>query len=447
MKIYIRAAVSIENLKNQFKDYLDKHYYDDDALDLLLSVDPTYTSNSGYGGKYAVWLLNQAKKGNYDRSDMNNVRDALKMFIRKSDKFKYQDLGRYKTVDEFIQDSHTVGNMPLTEKEKKKQLKKEAHSADIEDKKLLATDGNWELWTPLSYPGSISLAREGGVKAEWCTAYEGDDSYYQDYTSQGPLYIFINKNNPKEKYQTHFETKSWFFNIHDNDLGRGALIKFLFKHRNFLDPLGMTITPFREIIQSGKLYDTNKVEITSTGDSFVVRGEVLHDYIEDTYIEVPDNITKLIPYAFEGCDKVTGIDLNNVKSIDSYAFDGCNSLRTLDLSNVNTVTRYTFSGSRLTELVLSDHLISYYATTLKYPEDLKTIKLPGNISVNLYFLSSLPKSLKDLYIYSDDVKVGFSLKAKSNNSFTMHLANSASAKTFAEEVSEYFPNVKIVYDL
>jgi len=238
MKVYIRATVSIENLKTQFKDFLDEHLYDDDTLDEILSVDPTYKSGSGYAGKYGVWLLNQAKKDNYTRADMNNLKDALKMFIRKSDKFKYQDLGRYKTVDEFIEDSHRVGNMPLTDQEKKKQLKKEAHAADVEDKELLATDGNWELWTPLTYPGSISLAREGGTKAEWCTAYEGDDSYYQDYTRQGPLFIFINKNNPKEKYQTHFETESWFFNINDNDLGRSALIKFLFRHRNFLDPLG-----------------------------------------------------------------------------------------------------------------------------------------------------------------------------------------------------------------
>jgi len=111
------------------------------------------------------------------------------------------------------------------------------------------------------------------------------------------------------------------------------------------------------------------------------------------------------------------------------------------------VNSHTFSGSRLTELVLSDHLITYYATTLKYPEDLKTIKLPKVTSVSQFFLSALPKSLNDLYIYSDDVKSDFYLSDKSNNKFNLHLTNSASAKTFAEEVSECFPNVKIIYDL
>ena len=446
MKVYIRAAVSIENLKNQFKDFLDKKYYDDDALDLLLSVDPTYTSNSGYGGKYAVWLLNQAKKGNYTRSDMNNIRDALKLFIRKSNKFKYQDLGRYKTVEEFIRDSHAVGNMPLTEKEKKKQLKKEAHNADVEDKKLLATDGNWELWTPLTYPGSISLAREGGTKAEWCTAYEGDDYYYQDYTSKGPLYVFINKNNPKEKYQTHFETESWFFNIHDDDLGRGALIKFLSKHRNFLDPLGITITPFKEIIQSGKLYGTNKIEITSTGASFVIRGEVLHDYANDTYIKVPDSITKLVPYAFEGCDNVTDIDLNNVKSIDSYAFEGCKSLKTLDLSNVEGLSRTALIGNNITELTVSNSIIDF-CNSYKFPDSLKTFIVPENMSISLYFLGAMPYQIKNLYVYSRDISIRFSLKYKSDRHYTLHLTNSESTRAFAETVSEYCQNVKIVYDL
>ena len=446
MKVYVRAAVSVENLKNQFKDFLDKHYYDDDALDLILSVDPTYDNNSGYGGKYAVWLLNQAKKGNFSRSDINSLKDALKLFIRKADKFQYQDLGRYKTVDEFVRDSRRVGNMPLTDQEKKKQLKKDAHNANNEDKKLLATDGNWELWTPLSYPGSISLAREGGVKAEWCTAYEGDDSYYQDYTSQGPLFIFINKNNPSEKYQTHFETDSWFYNLGDKDLGRGALFKFLVKHRNFLEPLNVTIEPSDEVIVSGKLRATSTIKIQETGDTFRFAEKILHDYANDTHIVVPDNIRRLNSYAFEDCSNATTIDLNNVDSIDSYAFDGCSSLRELDLSNVSGLSYRALLGSGIVELTVADQIIRLCSSYI-FPDSLKTLIVPENMSISLYFLGAMPYQIDDLYVYSKDINIRFSLKTKSDKHYTLHLADSASTRAFAETVSEYCQNVKIVYDL
>ena len=446
MKLYIKAAVSIENLKNQFKDFLDKHYYDDDALDLLLSVDPTYNSDSGFGGKYAVWLLNQAKKGNYGRGDMNNVRDALKLFIKKPDKFQYQDLGRYKTVDEFIQDSHRVGNMAPTEQEQKKQLKKDAHNAGDQDKKLLATDGNWELWTPLTYPGSISLARWGGVKAGWCTAYDGDDDYYQDYTSQGPLFVFINKSNPEEKYQTHFETESWFYNIEDKDLGERALFRFLLKHRKFLEPLGLTIIAGDEVIIEGKLRATQCITGDNLMHPFRVAGEVLHDYADDTYIKVPDSIKRLNSYAFTDCSKVIDIDLNNVAVIESYAFDGCSSLEALDLSKLDGLSFRALSGCNISELTVDDSILNY-CSSFKFPSSLRTIIIPADKEISLYFLGAMPYWIDDLYIYSKSIGIQFTSKNRSDKRYTMHLVNSESTKAFAETVSEYCPNVKIVFDL
>ena len=446
MKVYIRATVSIENLKTQFKDFLDKHYYDDDALDLILSVDPTYKPGSGYAGKYGVWLLNQAKKGNYSRSDMNNIRDALKSFIKKSSKFKYQDLGRYKTVDEFIEDSHRVGNIPLTDQEKKKQLKKDAHNADDEDKKLLAVDDNWELWTPLTYAGSISLAREGGIKAEWCTAYEGDDSYYQDYTSQGPLYIFINKNNPREKYQTHFETESWFYNLGDRDLGKNALFKFLAKHHEFLKPLGITIKPSDEVILTGKLCSTYVIKVENTGDTFRYAEDILHDYTDDTYIKVPNKIKKLNSYAFEDCTKVTAIDLNNVTTIGSYAFEGCTNLKTLDASNIEYLNSSAFAGSSLEEITLSS---TNSCRGFSDCDTLKKVIISNSASeVYLPFLRAMPKSLEDMYIYSNSIKeTSLACKDDTSIKYTLHLTNSSSAKDFGEVILGYYPNLKIVYDL
>lgn len=82
------------------------------------------------------------------------------------------------------------------------------------DAELLATDGSWELWTPHTFEASIYLARKGADRdhwARWDTAYEGNGSrYFDHFTKKGPLYIFINKADPTNKYQYHAETDSFY---------------------------------------------------------------------------------------------------------------------------------------------------------------------------------------------------------------------------------------------
>lgn len=108
--------------------------------------------------------------------------------------------------------------------------------AGKEGAKLLATDGEWELWTPETFEASIYLAGEGGKKAYWDTAYEGNGPRYFDYyTEKGPLYIFINKNNPEEKYQYHEETNS-FYDFKDH---RADFDSFICEHPAFADYFGV----------------------------------------------------------------------------------------------------------------------------------------------------------------------------------------------------------------
>ncbi len=104
-----------------------------------------------------------------------------------------------------------------------------------EGAKLLATDGEWELWQPTTWEASIYLAGLGGQKATWVNAYSGDDRWFRYYADKGPFYVFINKSNPAEKYQSHPATKSWFFDAKDRNLGEQALIDFLDEHPAFAD--------------------------------------------------------------------------------------------------------------------------------------------------------------------------------------------------------------------
>lgn len=107
------------------------------------------------------------------------------------------------------------------------------------DAELLATDGSWELWTPHTFEASIYLARKGADRdhwARWDTAYEGNGSWYFDqFSKKGPLYIFINKADPIDKYQYHAETNSFY----DWDDRPADFESFICEHPAFAEFFGI----------------------------------------------------------------------------------------------------------------------------------------------------------------------------------------------------------------
>jgi hypothetical protein len=55
------------------------------------------------------------------------------------------------------------------------------------------------------YPTSCEL----GSGTEWCTATGNTSSYFEDYIESGPLFIFIDNSDPKNKYQVSFEEEQF----------------------------------------------------------------------------------------------------------------------------------------------------------------------------------------------------------------------------------------------
>ena len=82
------------------------------------------------------------------------------------------------------------------------------------DYKLLHTGEDWIFYQPLTEKGSSYL----GVNTEWCTTWgeyclnkkhRDRGNYFQSHNIKGPLFIMINKTNPLDKYQFHFETNQY----------------------------------------------------------------------------------------------------------------------------------------------------------------------------------------------------------------------------------------------
>jgi hypothetical protein len=145
-----------------------------------------YEYNRGYLDIYnRLKAIHRIEESDRDITKFSNLRDFTN-FVQK----KMNELG-----DEEIWGDNTH--------RKKVNMDDKQKSAKNDIKKFYEDD-EWLVISPNSYEASCYW----GDNTEWCTAYKDDDSYYESYTQDGPLYININKQT-KEKYQFHFESNSF----------------------------------------------------------------------------------------------------------------------------------------------------------------------------------------------------------------------------------------------
>lgn len=409
MKMYISAAMPLEDYRKHHPEV------DDERFEELLALDPTVDKQRNRSGKYTDWIFLRNKDGTLTDENYHNLKDALPHFMQNSKKYTYQDLGRYKTVDEFVEDSHRVGNMKKTDAEKAKELKKEAHRAnrteENENVKLLGRDGIWELWQPKTYAGSIALARKGGAKAGWCTAWEGDDHNYRRYTSEGPLYIFIDTTNPRNKYQIHFPTKQ-FCSFENSNKGMTGFEKFLADKPTFQEILdfklidGCTIQAGNliRIQDDAEIVDLSNLpaEITSISASLFQNKKNVREVI------LPDGVTELPAECFSGCSGLESITLpDTLQFIGESAFMSCRSLKSIILpDSVIKIGDHCFCFCRsLESVILSNSLVSIGKNAfntcillydITFPDSLQTIGTAAFLNCRSLESVKLPKNLISL---------------------------------------------------
>lgn len=107
-----------------------------------------------------------------------------------------------------------------------------------DEARFITTDGDLEVWQPLTWEGAVKLGGYGGVRAYWDTAaVSGHPSWFSMYADEGPLYIFIDKSNPLKKYQYHPATAT-FANIKDHVWTKDQVDEFFAEHPVAADAIG-----------------------------------------------------------------------------------------------------------------------------------------------------------------------------------------------------------------
>lgn len=253
--------------------------------------------------------------------------------IKEGDKFEFQTLlEKYNKVKHKLNVEHrniynikSINNLyevvkPFIDYKSRKEIK------DNIDK--IYEDENYLLLIPLTK----EAANYYGKNTKWCTASNNNDnSMFDFYNKQGPLYIFIDKLN-NEKYQFHFESNS-FFNELDKPIKSELLlnkfpqeiINYFYKNRKLIYFKYETVTKYPNNLF--KVTNNKRKALIVDENGNKITDEYLHIYIHDyytsTYIEECDNtitnddiiITVEIDY-----NKHSFITLNN-KKITNNTFE------------------------------------------------------------------------------------------------------------------------------
>jgi len=194
--------------KEIYQKYYSKIPYET-FLDIVMADPKTNIDGTGELlslGKYAKMLLSFYLKGTLRNEDLVKAEEYLGYVYLHNvavEINKLRNLGDlYKVVQRYIIEDTLEF--------------KEILNALVldEDYKLLYQGKDWTFYQPLTEKGSSYL----GVNTEWCTTWgeyclnkkhRDRGNYFQSHNVKGPLFIIINKTNPLDKYQFHFETNQY----------------------------------------------------------------------------------------------------------------------------------------------------------------------------------------------------------------------------------------------
>lgn len=225
MKILKESILNedIESMKKFYPNIPDEQFMD------YIKLDPTYNGGNN-PGTYARWILGLANKNKLD--NIGHVRDILTRFEDNKKQLKEKDIMHFKSIDdleEYLNDDDSYKD--LSHRQEVRQRQQGRKNADLtKDAELVFEDSQWEVWIPKTYEASCKL----GQGTSWCTASTENDYYYNYYKNNygGNYYININKQNPEEKYQFHFETGQ-FMDADDRSVSVSNILKTDDKLKDF----------------------------------------------------------------------------------------------------------------------------------------------------------------------------------------------------------------------
>ena len=324
MKFRLDEQSLVETLEDAKKYYPNISQED---FDRVIAIDPTFSREQDKLGTYGKWLLRLFTKKALD--DENKVRELLLDFDANKNNLKDKDIMKYTSVDELenmLNDDDSYKE--LSRRQSLRQVQKKVHKTDAEqDAEKVFENSNWVVYVPKTYEASCKLGRG----TNWCTATTENDKYYKQYTRKGKLYINIDKNDTSEKYQFHFETKSYMY----SDDEPIDIIDFFIENVDLFNFYKTIIGNNALSANDAKIIPTVSYLIKNPSDTFIYSKDTA-DIFEQGHGEfserlkhliIDKSITSIGVGVFMPCYRLTSITIpDSVTSIGEDAFSGCSRL-------------------------------------------------------------------------------------------------------------------------
>ena len=154
------------------------------------------------------------------------------------------------------------------------------------------------------------------------------------------------------------------------------------------NPLGLDFFPKDDgtyVVEVGNAKYLSKIEIPATYNGRAVT-EIGKKGFENTVLKeitIPDSVTSIGDYAFQGCDNLTSVTIGNgVTSIGYEAFEGCDSLRSIVIpDSVTSISSSAFyECTNLTSVTIGNSVTSIGSSAFYRCTSLMNIVIPDGVT-------------------------------------------------------------------
>ena len=163
---------------------------------------------------FATWLTSRVAGSKKAKplikiEDIPKYKTYLSVFKRNKNKYPLKDINMIKTqydLNDFIVISRDIADAEGEDISSQKGVSKADKYAQLK----IGYVGGYEIFKfPKGSKDLYGASCDLGSGTAWCTATGQTDTWFKDYISDGPIYVIINKSDPKDKYQFHYESNQF----------------------------------------------------------------------------------------------------------------------------------------------------------------------------------------------------------------------------------------------
>ena len=159
---------------------------------------------------FATWLTarvagSKSAPASIKSEDIYKYETYFDVFKRRKKEYPISDINQIKTPQQIQSFIKTSVDLASQEEQDLSAQKGVSKTEKFKDLKIGDFNGYSVYMIPKGRKDLYPTSCELGSGTEWCTATGKTSEHFEQYINDGPLFIFIDNSDPKNKYQVSFE--------------------------------------------------------------------------------------------------------------------------------------------------------------------------------------------------------------------------------------------------